>query len=113
MKLIINESKLEKITIDWLNENFGDLTPFETDQYPNHIFYMKNGKVIFDYNKIQDVGYFIHKGLWEILKTLFGRDYKQIQDITKKWVEEHYNLKVGKTFASSILSNERWWKITT
>ena len=46
MKLIINESKLEKITIHWLNENFGDLTPFETDQYPNHIFYMKNGKVV-------------------------------------------------------------------
>jgi len=38
MKIIITESKLEKAAIKWLNDNYGDLEPFETEKYPDYIF---------------------------------------------------------------------------
>ena len=51
MKLIITENKRNRVIIKWLNSEFGDLTPFETEKYRNYIFFMKEGEVVFDYNK--------------------------------------------------------------
>lgn len=51
MKFIITESKRTRLAINWLNNNYGDLIPYETKKYPNIIFFMKDGEVIFDYHK--------------------------------------------------------------
>ena len=51
MKIIITESRLERLGINWLNNNFGDLKPYETEKYPNQVFYRKGKEIIFKYNK--------------------------------------------------------------
>jgi hypothetical protein len=47
MKLIITENRLERIAIKWLNNNYGDLEPFESEKYPDYIFYKKGFKHMF------------------------------------------------------------------
>ena len=97
MKYIITESKLNKIVIKWLNLEFGDLTPDETEEYPGYIFFMKDGEVVFDYNKKDGDVYISYDKIWSFLESFFGLEYKEIQDLTKEWVEEHFKLRVTTT----------------
>jgi len=98
MKIIITESKLEKAAINWLNKNYGDLEPYDNIKYPNYILYKKGDEVIFEYNKKSGSVYVNYDEIWSFFKSFFGMEYLQIQDITKRWVEEHYNLKVTTTW---------------
>ena len=97
MRFIISESKLEKTAISWLNKNYGDLEPFESKIYRKYILFIKDGKVIFYYNKDNLVVYFSYDLIWSFFESYFGMDYELIQGLTKAWVEEHYNLDIKKT----------------
>lgn len=88
------ESKLIKLGIKWLNDEYGDLEPYETDKYPNHILYKKDNQVIFDYNKQTGFIYVDYNKLWHVFKRYFSMDYQQIQNIITLWLEERYNLRV-------------------
>ena len=103
MNFIITESKLEKTAINWLNKNYEDLTPFETEKYPDYIFFMKNGEVIFDYYKKNGWVQISNTKIWSFFESFFSMNYQQIQDITKVWVEEHYKLRVTKTFFAAFI----------
>jgi hypothetical protein len=105
MKYIITESKLEKLAINWLNDNYGDLEPYETEEEPDSIFYQKGDRIVFDYDK--KIGYvFMDYGeIWSFFENVFGMEYWQIQHITKMWIEEHYNLEVAKITVSKFGSN--------
>ena len=61
MKIIITESRLERLAINWLNDNFGDLEPYETEKYPNQVFYRKGKEIIFKYKKKMDRFFLIIK----------------------------------------------------
>ena len=80
--------------IKYLNSEFSDLEQFETEEYLNHIFFMKDGKVVFDYNKKKGYVYISYNKIWSFLESFFGLKYEEIQDLTKEWVEEHYKLRV-------------------
>ena len=97
MKLIITENKRNQIVIKWLNSEYGDLIPFETEKYPDYIFFMKDGKIIFDYNKKNGYVYISYDKIWSFMGSFFGLEYEEIQDLTKEWVEEHYKLRVTTT----------------
>ncbi len=94
---VIKENKLNQIAVKWLNDEYGDLIPFETEKYPNHIFYRKGKEIIFDYNKKNGNVYVDYNEIWSFLQSMFGMEYQQIQDLTKEWVEEHYKLRVTTT----------------
>ncbi len=100
MKIIITENKLERVVINWLNDNYGDLEIFETKDYPDYIFYRRGDKVIFNYNKKNGIVYINYEEIWLFFESFFGMNYQQIQDVTKLWVEEHYNLRVSTTKSS-------------
>ena len=103
MKIIITESKLDRLAIKWLNDNYGDLEPFETEKYPNQVFYRKGKEIIFSYNKKNGYVYVNYEEIWSFFESFFGMEYEQIRDLTKVWVEESYNLRVTTTsFLSSI-----------
>jgi hypothetical protein len=112
MKIIITEDKLNKITINWLNDNYGDLEPYKKDKYPDYIFYLKGDKIIFDYNNRNGLVYVNYNEIWSFFESYFGMNYQQIQDITKEWVEEHYNLRVSTTKWFCKLLKIRWKNIT-
>lgn len=98
--------------IKYLNSEFSDLEQFETKKHPDYIFFMKDGEVVFDYNKKNGDVYISYDKIWSFLKKFFGLEYEEIQDIIKEWVEEHYNLRVTTTenlFAISPI----WWRNIT
>ena len=112
MKLIITENKRNQIVIKWLNYEYGDLIPFETEKYPDYIFFMKDGKIIFDYDKKNgDVGISYDK-IWSFLENFFGLEDKEIRDITKEWVKENYKLRVTTTFGKISRWFSSWRNIT-
>jgi hypothetical protein len=94
MKIIITESIRKKAVFTYLNKYYGDLEPYETDEFPDYIFYMKDRKVIFEYNKKNGVVFISYDHIWSFLQPFFGLKDEEIQVITKEWVEEHYNLRV-------------------
>jgi hypothetical protein len=108
MKYIITESRLNDIVIKWLDNNFNGLVPYELKRYPNFIFYRKNGQIIFDYNKKNGTVYISYEEIWSFLKSMFGMNFDEIQELTKEWVEEHYNLKVTSTYSLSKEYSSRW-----
>ena len=113
MKILITESKLEKAAINWLNKKYGDLEPFETRKYPDYIFYRQGNEIIFDYNKKNGNVYVNYDEIWSFFESFFGMNYQQIQDLTKVWVEERYNLRVTTTsFDFPIAVVIRWRNVT-
>ena len=105
MKVVITESKRDRLVIKWLNDNYGDLIPYETSRSLNHIFFMKDDEVIFDYNKKNRDVYISYDKIWTFLESFFGMEYKEIQYLTKEWVGEHYKLRVGTTSSKKHFIN--------
>ena len=97
MKYVITENQLNRAALRFLNTEYGNLEPYETDEHPNFIYFMKDGEVIFEYNKKNGYVYISYDKIWSFLDSFFGLEYEEIQDITKQWVEEHYNLSVTTT----------------
>ena len=104
--------KLKHKIIKYLNSEYGDLTLFESEKYLNHIFFMKDGKVIFDYNKKNGRVFISYDKIWSFLQNFFGLNYEEIQDLTKEWVEEHYKLRVTTTASCKTLALNGWRNIT-
>ena len=93
-------TKLEKLCIKWLNENFNPMEPFYMEEYPDYIFHMKDGRCILQYNKKNGYVYVSYREIWKFFESYFSMSNQQIKDITKIWVEEHY--KMGATTTRSI-----------
>jgi hypothetical protein len=73
---------------------------------------MKDGEVIFDYNKKNGYVGISYGKIWSLLSSFFGLEYKEIQGLTKEWVEEHYKLDVTRT--DLIFEDaSHWWKNIT
>jgi len=89
--------KLKHIALNYLNKEYSGLTIYETDKWKNYIFFMKNDKVIFEYNKKNGKVYISYDKIWSFLSSIFGLNFKEIQYLTKEWVEEHYKLRVTTT----------------
>ena len=102
-ELTLTEMMLEsstprnRIAKKWLTNNYGNLEKFESDRYPNNIFYMKDGIVIFDYNWGNGRCYISYDEVWSFLESVFQLENEEIKVITKEWVEKHYKLKVTTT----------------
>jgi hypothetical protein len=97
MKIIITESRRDSLALNWLNKKYGDLEQFDSSrQYPDYLFYRKDNKIIFDYNKKNGVVYINYGEIWSFFESVFGMNYQQIQDLTKAWVEERYKLEIGR-----------------
>jgi predicted 3-demethylubiquinone-9 3-methyltransferase (glyoxalase superfamily) len=97
MKFIISESRIEKIAIQWLDDNYGDLDVIDIRQYPEDIQYEKNGEMIFNFNIRTHNVYINNSFIWSDLKHYFNMSYEQIQVLTKKWVEDRFGIPVSTT----------------
>ena len=89
----LNKMKdINRLGIDWLNKNFGNLTEVLEDdrvyyvdenRIPLFFYYQdeKNGKVFLNHNRI-----------WSFFELVFRYEHEQIQGLIKTWLEETYNL---------------------
>jgi len=107
MKLIITESKLERVAIKWLNDEYGDLVPHRQSKHYEYIFYKKGNEIIFDINKHSGDVY-VSDVIWSTLGRMFGMSYQNIQKITKEWITNHYHLDVRKTECYGDIIISRW-----
>jgi hypothetical protein len=89
MKYIITESRLEQLVLNWLNSEYGNL---ERHEYPNYIYYTKNGQIIFDYYKKNGLVFINYDRIWSYFESYFSMNYVQIHNLLKEWVKKHYNL---------------------
>jgi hypothetical protein len=94
MKIIITESKLNKVAIKWMNQNFSpdQLEVIEHPDYPNSIFYRKNGKVVMEQNKKTKHFWFHYEDIWSFFKSFFGMEYQEIQEVLRYWLDEAFKL---------------------
>ena len=95
-------TKLEKLCIKWLNENFNPMEPFYMEEYPDYIFHMKDGKCILQHNKKNGYVYVSYGEIWKFFESYFSMSNQQIKDITKIWVEEQYKMGVITTFRLKV-----------
>ena len=101
-------TKLEKLCIRWLNENYSHMVPFIMKEYPDYIFHMKDGKCILQHNKKNGYVYVSYREIWKFFEDYFSMDNQQIKDITKIWVEEHYKMGVTST---KLLMKQTWREV--
>jgi hypothetical protein len=109
MKIIITESKLNKVVLKWLDKEFGDLTKvvkddrtYYVDENRKPLFYYyqdsKNGYVYINYDKI-----------WVFFESIFGLNTLQTKEMLKVWLEETYNLR-GVTPLNGKLIDANGWR---
>jgi hypothetical protein len=83
--------------IQYLNYEFNNLEQFETEKNPDYILFMKDGEVVFDYDKKYGYVGISYDKIWSFLESFFDLEHKEIKVLTKEWVEEHYKLRVTTT----------------
>lgn len=109
MKIIITESKRDRLVLNWLNKEFGNLTEIVKD---GKIFYVdENGLPLFMYfqNKKNDYVIINYERIWVFFESIFSLKDPQIEDILKVWLEETYNLR-GVTPEKHYWSLQSSWK---
>ena len=92
MKYIITESRLESAVIHYLNEMYGDLKEYRTDEYPNMVFYVKDKKVYMELSRENGDLWIDYSSIWEDLETIFGLEDEEIERIITKWAKKTYNI---------------------
>ena len=100
--------KLRHTIFDYLNKNYSGLVRVETYHHPDYIFFMKNGEVIFEYNKKNRDVYISYDKIWSFLESFFGLEYEETQSLTKEWVERQFKSDVTKTIDLMFFNNTRW-----
>ena len=109
MKIIITENKIYNIAKKQLTKRFGNLMPVEYDSYPNRLLYVdEKGNLYFELTDWHDEVMVDYYTIWSFLEDTFQLEYKQIQQLTKEWIEEYYNLEVGETRMLMGKVSSRW-----
>jgi len=111
MKFLITENQKEKVALNWMNKNFSpdQLEVVTHPDYPNSIFYRKNGKVVMEQDKKNKDFWFDYDEIWLFFKSFFSMEYKEWHRIMKIWLEETFKLR-GYTPQGFGLRNKIGWK---
>ena len=95
MKMIITESKMNRIVTKWLNDDYGDLRKYNAKGSYMYTHYKDDDELtIFTYNRNTGLVTIINPDLENDLKSIFGLDGYGVNDIFIPWFEERYNLQV-------------------
>jgi hypothetical protein len=94
MKFIITENKLNNVALSWMNKNFSpdQLEIVESEDYPDSIFYKKDGKVVMEQGNKNKYFYFDYNDIWSFFESFFGMKYEQVQEVLRYWLEETLKL---------------------
>jgi hypothetical protein len=93
--------KLKHTIIKHLNKEYSGLVRYETDIYPDYIFFMKDGKIIIEYKKRNGWVYISYNKIWSLLRLYFSLEYEEVKYLTKEWVEEQSKMEVSSILAGA------------
>lgn len=78
-----------------MDKNYGleKLEKFENPDFPNSIFYKKNGVIVIQIEKINKIVWFSFEEIFKFLNLFFSMDYSEILGFMKYWLKESMKLK--------------------
>ena len=77
---------------------FDDLNKVQSESHKDYILYRyEQGNNIMVYDKFLKCLYINEYQIWDFLNDEFGVEYYSIQEFTKKWAEDVYNLNLKRT----------------
>ena len=101
---------INRIGIDWLNKNFGNLTEVVKG---NVIYYVDENRIpLFVYNHGENYGivWINYDRIWSFFELVFLYKYGQIQELIMTWLEETYILIDKTPIPSSNAVMTSWMK---
>jgi hypothetical protein len=101
------DNKLTNTIINYLREEYKDLTPITSKNYPNTLFYIQNNKVIFDYNKKYKCS-FINDDIFSFIYQFFGLIKEEVHQIIREWINVMINISPGLIVEDSLIAQIRW-----
>jgi hypothetical protein len=109
MKFTITESKREKAAFHWLKKHFNDVVPYRSDYYPDNIFFIKDGEVVFEFFSKNNTLSIKRGEIWSVLESLFGLGYFDVQWITTEWINDVFNLNAIRSH--EVENRPKWRRI--
>jgi hypothetical protein len=90
----MTESKRNDLALKWMNQNFSpdQLEVIKHPDYPDSIFYRKNGKVVMEQNKKNKYFFFDYNNIWSFFESFFGMEYQEKQEVLRYWLDEAFKL---------------------
>jgi hypothetical protein len=90
MKYIITESQYNSAIDKFISYQFEPHEEKTSKEYPESIFWIKDGKVIAEIEKSKI--FWVRYQNFDIISNMFSLEYEETQEVIKYWLEEHYNL---------------------
>jgi hypothetical protein len=90
MKYIITESQYNSAIDKFISYQFEPHEEKTSKEYPESIFWIKDGKVIAEIEKSEI--FWVRYQNFDIISNMFSLEYEETQEVIKYWLEEHYNL---------------------
>ena len=110
MKYIITESQYNRAIDIFLNYLFEPHEVKTSPDYPDSIFWVKDGKVIAE---IENSEYFwVDWDKWSTFSSFFSLKLVDAQRLIKSWLEEHYKLGGLTPKAAAYAPHFSWKNIT-
>jgi hypothetical protein len=82
-----------KTPIDFLNI-FTDLDVVQSEENPDwELYRYEKGNNMMIYDRKNDYVFIDYHKIWSFLEKVFGLNYSEIQQLTKEWLSEVYNLR--------------------
>ena len=110
MKYVIKESQYGNIINKFISHQFEPHKEKRTREYPESIFWVKDGEIIAEIEKSKD--FFVSPQIWKNIMSMFSLEYVETQQVIKEWLEEHYKLGGLKPYEGFLEQKYRWKNIT-
>ena len=101
MKYTITESQYGNIINKFISHQFEPHKEKRTREYPESIFWIKDGEIIAEIEKSKD--FFVSPQIWKNIMSMFSLEDTETQQVIKDWLEEHYKLGELKPFTKYTL----------
>ena len=95
MNIIVDRPQLVRVALLFLNNNFGNLTPKTSSEYPDSVFYVdSDNEIMMEYDEKKHNIFIKYKEILSKISFLFhlDEDYNA-KLIIRQWLEETYNIK--------------------
>ena len=91
MKYIITESQYNKVIDRFITYQLEPHEEKVNGDYPNSIFWVKDGEIIAEINKKKNIFWLYYK-IWNQIELMFFLKEGETQEVIWYWLEEHYKL---------------------
>jgi hypothetical protein len=102
--------KLTNTIINYLREEYKDLVLTPSKEYPNSLFFIHNGRVIFDYNKKYNCS-FVSSEITSFIYSFFGLSEKNSHQVLRIWIDTMVDFSGVCIIEDEIVSKIRWSEI--